>query len=608
MSQPADEDRDLPVLLDDDLDLPVALAPGGATEERVPPVHPGWSTYASQLEVRGLATGAGSEVWVATAGGVLRWRGPDQFARYGSEHGLAGNSMTGIAVDGAGRPWALADRGGLSRLEGGTWRSCPFPAGVAASCLAVDGAGRVWTGTAAGLLALDSTGTPIADFPFNGDYQPGEAPRAIAILDEDNVWAGAAQGLFHLANGCWERRMAQVGMLALAIDDEFLWFGTSAGLGRVELRNGTAHLVRRGVTTALAATGTGSAWAACGGDLGLVDSTGWRQVAGPSPGPVTALAGASADGVYAGTSRGLLRCGLIRSENWSTGAPPDEIGAGALGTLVQAITVGRRGGDTVVWAGTPAGLFEFVPAADRWTQHGWLRVEDVRAIAPAGDRIWIGSWPSGLRELRDGDIGHPVIAAPVVALTPDDGTAGCFAMTPDAVYRVDEDVATRVVTAEDLQQGSWLNTMAAHDDGTLFIGSAAGLFAFSDDSGVRVVHGDFTGTEVLALLTAGPLAGPMLVGTARGLYAGTPSQLAAVDALAGWAVTALAWDEAGTAAWAGTRDGLVRIIRRGDAWVQAAKLTAGTTGLASDQITALAVDDEHRLWVGTPSGLSSYLP
>ena len=49
------ERRDLPALRAQDGDLPALLAPPRAREERVAPLHVGWSTYASQLEVRGLA-------------------------------------------------------------------------------------------------------------------------------------------------------------------------------------------------------------------------------------------------------------------------------------------------------------------------------------------------------------------------------------------------------------------------------------------------------------------------------------------------------------------------------------------------------------------------
>jgi ligand-binding sensor domain-containing protein len=608
MSDSADERRDLPVLLHDDSDLPVTLVPECASEERVPPAHTDWSTYASQLEVRGLASGVSGDLWAATAGGVLRWRGRDRFVRYGSEHGLFSNSIIDITLDGADCPWALASPGRLSRLKNGTWQPCHIPVDAAASCLTVDRAGSVWVGTTAGLLATNSGADTAADLPFNGDYAVGEPPRAIAILDETDAWACSAQGLFHFADGYWRRRISRAGILTLTFDEEFLWFGTLDGLGRIDLRNDTLESWKRGATTALAAAGSGGVWAASGGRVGLARGTDWHPVAGQSPGLMTALAPAAADEVYVGTSSGILRCGFARSESWSTGAAPDVIGlSGTLGTLIQAIAVGQRGGENVIWVGTPSGLFEFVPAADRWTHLGGRRVEDVRAIASAGDRVWIGSWRSGLRELRDGEIGPPIIAEPIVALAADSASAGCFAMAPDTVYRVDRHGMTRVVVAEELQQGTWLNTMAADGDGTLFVGSAAGLFAFSAGGGIRVVHGDFAGTDVLALLSAGQRADTMLVGTSRGLYAGTPGHLAAVDALAGCAVTALAWDEARTAAWVGTREGLVHVRQADEGWVPTAKLTSEGSGLASDEVCALAVD-ERGLWIGTPSGLSSYLP
>jgi ligand-binding sensor domain-containing protein len=333
------------------------------------------------------------------------------------------------------------------------------------------------------------------------------------------------------------------------------------------------------------------------------------MVDGQSPGLVTALAQVSDHEVCVGTSFGILRCGFARSERWSTEAAPDVISlSGTLGTLIQAIAVGQSGGENVIWIGTPAGLFEFVPAAARWTQLGGRRVEDVRALASAGDEVWVGSWRSGLRKLRDRQMGPPIVADPIVALTVDTGNARCFAAGPDAVYLVDGQAVTRVVVAEELQQGTWLNTIAVGADGTLFVGSSAGLFKFTEGGDIGVVRGDFAGTDVLALLSAGEGTDEsLLVGTSRGLYVGSLEHLVTVNALAGRAVTALAWDEIGKAAWVGTGEGLVRVTRAYEGWALTMELTSEQSGLASDRISALAVDNERGLWVGTTSGLSSYL-
>jgi ligand-binding sensor domain-containing protein len=527
--------------------------------------------------------------------------------RYGSEHGLPGNSIIDIVLDDTGHAWAIASGGHLSWLEDDAWRPCGLPADSVPSCLAVGPTGNVWVGTATGLLAIDRRGQPAATLPFDGDYIPGEPPRAIAVVNEGDAWGCSAQGLFHFEDGHWARRSDRTGILTLAVGDGVLWLGTLDGLTRIDLHSDTAGSWKRGTTTALAIA-AGGVWAASGGQVGLTTGADWRTVGGQSPGLVTALVQTDDGTVCVGTVSGLLRCGFTRSEPWSTEAAPDVIGlSGALGTLIQAIAVGQRDGESVVWTGTPAGLFEFVPATGAWRQLGGRRVEDVRALA-AGDGFWVGSWPSGLRELRDGSLSPPIMGTPILALAADAERDRCFAAGTDAVYLLDGSDATTVVTAEELQPGTWFNTVALGADGTLWIGAAAGLFAYAEATGTTVVRGgDLVGTDVLAVLCAGSGNDQLLlVGTARGLHAGAPDHLIAVDALAGRAVTALAWDEVGTAAWVGTHAGLVCVAQyRGD-WIATAELTAAGSGMAADRVTSLAVGNDGRLWIGTPSGLSSF--
>ena len=91
-----DEKLDLPVLRSDYRDLPILIPGSGPRHVRAgADACPGWFTLASQRHIRGLDIDPASrEVWLATGGGVLRWV-PDLhcFTRFGSEHGLPGNSV-----------------------------------------------------------------------------------------------------------------------------------------------------------------------------------------------------------------------------------------------------------------------------------------------------------------------------------------------------------------------------------------------------------------------------------------------------------------------------------------------------------------------------------
>jgi ligand-binding sensor domain-containing protein len=624
---------DLPALRRLDRDLPVLLAPEQASEEPAPPCHPGWRSYASQTDVRSITAGVGGELWAATAGGVLRWRAADRFTRYGSEHGLAGNASVGVVVDGAGVAWAISS-GRVSWLDGDTWRACGLSADDGEpTTLAVDRSGSVWSGTAAGLVRVGGPGGRLgscgpvgagARMMFGDDYAVGEAPRAIAVVSDDVAWACSAQGLFCYEDGRWSRRLHQAGILTLDLGDDVLWLGTVTGPVRLDLHTDTVAGWDRGVTTALAIAKDG-VWAASTGQIAFGADGDWRPAAGKPAGIVTALAPMPGGGACAGGSSGLVRIGIGGSAAWSTGAPPDLIGpAGSLGTLIQAVAIGRRDGDTIVWAGTPHGLFEYVSSSvTGWTQLGGRRVTDVRALASSRPGLWVGSGSrlTGLREVRDGSVGSAIMNEQVLALAVGQADGRCYAATADALFlAAGAGVAPAgrfgpVLAADALQPGACLRTIATGPDGTIWIGADVGLFAYSEVSGMTVVH-NLVGTEVLAILAGQTAAGPLLIGTKRGLYAGPPDRLRPVLGFAGEVVSALAWHEDGCA-WVGTHRGLAHVTcAPGQApsgmavadWRIASRMTACSSGLAADRVTSLATDGNGWLWIGTSAGLSSYRP
>ena len=95
---------DLPALRVDDRDLPIPVSDLKPLHEQATAEYPGWSNLAGQRHIAALTADPNrGDLWLATAGGLLRWRsGLDRFTRYTSEHGLPGNSMSAMAVAGSG--------------------------------------------------------------------------------------------------------------------------------------------------------------------------------------------------------------------------------------------------------------------------------------------------------------------------------------------------------------------------------------------------------------------------------------------------------------------------------------------------------------------------
>ncbi|MHC5722349.1 MAG: hypothetical protein ACYTX0_62645, partial [Nostoc sp.] len=82
-----------------------------------------WSNLASQRHVRSLAFDpTHGDLWLATGGGILHWKLElNRFVRYASEHGLPGNSVLAVTVDGMGQVWAAHEQFGIYYLKNDTW-------------------------------------------------------------------------------------------------------------------------------------------------------------------------------------------------------------------------------------------------------------------------------------------------------------------------------------------------------------------------------------------------------------------------------------------------------------------------------------------------------
>ena len=206
---------DLPVLRDDT--LPARLDAGPECED-VRPAYRGWSTIANQRSVRGLDIDASGSAWLATAGGVLRWYpGMDRFSRYGSEHGLPGNSILAVVVDGTGIAWALAESGCLSYLEDEKWHRCQPLADVHITVLVRDDGGQVWAAGDGGLYVIAG---PASVTSVPGWGTANLAPRALCIVGSaatgTEAWLSSAIGIHRVSAAGPEppRPIRNVGSLA----------------------------------------------------------------------------------------------------------------------------------------------------------------------------------------------------------------------------------------------------------------------------------------------------------------------------------------------------------------------------------------------------------
>ncbi len=570
-----DEKVDLPVLRMDDRDLPILVPGSGPRHEPASAdACPGWFSLASQRHIRGLVLDpAKSEVWLATGGGVLRWV-PDLhcFTRYGSEHGLQGNAVVAVAVDGNGLVWVAHENSGVSYLDGNIWRPYTALNEITTNCLNKDSSGRLWVGSASGVYAIRSPSqAPMIELP-----PFGEPPRAIAVASEDDVWLCSARGVFHFERGDWARYHGRPDVLTLLRWKEDLWLGTLGGLVQIKLNTGEEYhndTWPMSEVTALAPTAEG-VWAAIGGEVGRATDGSWIPISRQRlKVRITGLAERGDEEVWIGTHHGLLRADPTGICFQLTDTPPDVIGLAdsrrpsvPLSNMIQALAVQQGATGTVLWIGTANGLF----CLDILTE------SPLTALAEStGPFLWV----AGL----------------------------------DGLYRGDGLTWTCVIPASKLPEKSWIWTVMQTHPGRVWLGTSIGLFVYNPDTDALTVASGIPGNPGIRLLLSISKGESeyLWVGTNDGLYAGPPDALKPVPSFEGQKVTALAWDHTSTILWVGTSgSGLFCLSEQGKGWKIVRAFTARNSGLAADRVTTLVLSSgesgERNLWIGTPCGLSRY--
>jgi signal transduction histidine kinase/CheY-like chemotaxis protein/streptogramin lyase len=151
-----------------------------------------------------MALGASGAVWIASSGGLLRWK-EGQWTRFGQAQGLIAPDITHVTEDADGNVWvSYREPYGVTRLTFASSNSRPeashFRQNLASKTILVlrtDLAGRVWIGGDDGFDVL-----------YNGRWSrfsqaTGLAGYSCAVDSflahpDGSVWAGTARGVTHI--------------------------------------------------------------------------------------------------------------------------------------------------------------------------------------------------------------------------------------------------------------------------------------------------------------------------------------------------------------------------------------------------------------------------
>ncbi len=392
--------------------------------------------------------------------------------------------------------------------------------------IAADADGAVWLGGDGALYRVDGeTWTVFSAEEVGDEGFPLRLIAGLAPAGDGTVWLGDIDGAvcrFDPAQSrCTVAYRAATGMAAaplthLALDADGRVYYTTAGDGYSVLDGTTwRRFARNG--EGMRGNAVGAATVDGDGALWLVTDAGVQRMAGvdrpPAMAPDPGIDPASVRVLFA-DSAGAIWAGGDGAANFDgTAWTVFTTTAGLAGAVVQAIAEDSRGR---IWLGTDGGVSIWNGATFfNLTADTGLPSADIRSLLADGDAMWIGSAGGGLYRFERNQL--QVLNSDNVSLPSDT-----------------------------------VNALALADDGSLLVGTDAGLAELRDGSAAPIpAAGEDAITHILAL------PGSLWVGTAAdGLY---------YDA--------------------------------GDGWQHA---TAATV-LPADEVTALAAVDES-IWVGGRTG------
>lgn len=505
-------------------------------------------------------------MWVGTQGGLGRWDGY-RFRNYlnipGDAHSLPDNPINTLHADSAGRLWVGMSSGGLARYDREHDHFVSFREGATGlsadwvTSLADDGEDGLWVGTNGGLDHLPADAEPgrgaITHYRQSNGL-PADGVRALHRDAAGVVWVGTTHGLAR-----WDAQGKRFATVTLpSANGEAITVLSLFGASDGRLWIGThAH-----------------------GAIVLDTKTGAVQTV-PAPRNIPALGEARpgeiwlssyADGLIA-VDAATLRTHTIRHDPFSQDS--------LVNNNVRAMLRDNAG---VFWLATDSGI----------SRHdaGWATasvgqsqripaLEVLSVMTSAGGQVWLGTLSGGIHILEPG-------SGKISSLLSDPSRTE-FAL-PEA----------------------GITAMVPLPGGDIAVGTTSGLYR-TDSLGKAAEHVPLPGLNSKEDIRVLEVIGETLwVGTKNnGLHAVALPLVRArsvrIPGLASSYVTVVMNGMAGSL-WAGTNNALHRIDIGSGAVVETIKsVPADTTTLANGWVTALALDRQGRLWIGSFGGIDVLL-
>lgn len=465
--------------------------------------HPGWTNFSNAQKINDLARRDGL-IWAASDGGLLVWQestgGVEKFT---SEHGLAENQTTSVAIGMDGVIWVGTASAGVSRYDGTAWQTFRVADGLPSDevrDVAVTADGMVWVATAGGIGRYDGRRW----FRYTRSRTllqlPSDDVNSLAVdPDGRTLYAGTAAGVVRFNGRSWDS-LAQVGSQAINdIQDVAvtpsgqLWAATAGGLLQYDSNSWQLYTTADGLAANdvrhLTTHPDGTVWLGYGAQgLGLTQFSVSSNV--PSVTAVTVTDGLPNDQIFAilpasgGTWLGSGDGLILRqsSGSWQTFAAPSDIPSNQ---IVDLATVGGQ-----PWLGSAAGVSRFNGATWELATDGLADTAVTSLSRDNSDQLWatFGSVGKGAAWFDFATnqwqaVGCPVSgpASPYVRHMVQTADGRLWLATEAGLASYDgRSRQWQLFTVEDGLPSDLVQALALGLDDTLWIGTNAGLVQWQD--------------------------------------------------------------------------------------------------------------------------------
>ena len=354
-------------------------------------------------KVNALLSGTGSELWIGTDSGLVRWDG-NAVTQRGVPAPLARSPILALARDRDSNLW-ISTPAELARVDsnGVATQAAAGSAPGTVRAIFEDREGNLWFGGTRGLMQL-------RDAPFLAYTGVASEGGSVYVDPSRRTWVGPSSGGLLWLRGTERHPVAGLGLerdeiYSISGGPDEVWLGRKSG-GVTQLREQTGSLHARtytaadglapGIVYAVHRARDGTVWAGTlSGAVSRIQKdriTTFTTANGLSPDAVHTIEETPDGEIWAGTAGGLE---VFRNGNWRRYAGEDGLPPGGVNTLAADR-------DGILWIGSSAGLFYWSGRQIESARNvpDSLRGEIVGLAADDAGGLWAATDRSVVRILR----------------------------------------------------------------------------------------------------------------------------------------------------------------------------------------------------------------